>query len=573
MADVASLRTEIKAWERDFKSKFSRDPSVQDIKDQPAIADKYKLYKKLSKAVAAATCLFQTRPSSSQTPTTPPKYTAHPSRSRIISKPREIEAVAPLPGFNPFSPVKNKGKQRDSPPASSFFSTRKAHLPNPFATPSKNIPNRFSRSESPDNIPEGQPHSSIGTSLSSQLSPAPNTAVSRARKRLRGEPVSPSPNKQKRQRIGSHSALPFRLSHSLSSDDESDKVMSGTDVNISFVDDSPIKLPAGGKSFRLLFEDTLPTAGVPKRPANVSKSQSRGSDDAVISHGVDSNDAMSLEASPANTHKDSRRSKSRQDKQKSKVDTKPTLMSKIIKKDEFPSAEGRAHQSRSGSSRTIVVEKRAHGKSQEPKSSLKRVLEAVSVNDGLLSASFPQLPLLPPSPTSEQASANRRVPANGKGVAGTSRKKAKVADEEDEEENEDDLDEVAVKVINRIQTAQQVSENADELDWDLILHSGARDRDQYAAVGDTSRDENGTFRVDLPDELRLMLSISPSRTHNSKEERVFRGLLYGDRVGHYDASRGGDIWDIGEAEDDTRGSTEGEDDWEGEPIPWEVGEL
>ncbi|KAG1825729.1 uncharacterized protein BJ212DRAFT_1295102 [Suillus subaureus] len=572
MADVVSLRTEIKAWERDFKSKFSRDPSVQDIKDQPAIADKYKLYKKLSKAVAAAACLSQTRPSSSQTPTTPPKSTAHPSRSHIISKPREIEVVAPLPGFNPFSPVKNKGKQRDSPPASSF-STRKAHLPNSFATPSKNIPNCSSRSESPDNFPEGQPYVPIGISLSSQLPPAPNTAVSRARKRLRGEPVSPSPNKQKRQRIGSHSALPFRLSHSLSSDDESDEIMGGTDVNISFVDDSPIKLPAGGKSFRLLFEDTLPTASVPKRPANVSKSQSRGSNDAVISHGVDSNDATSLEAFPANAHKDSRRSNNCQDKQKSRTDAKPTLISKIIKKDEFPNAEGRVNQSRSGSSRTIAVEKRAHGKSQEPKSSLKRVLEAVSVNDGLSSASFPQFPLLPPSPTSEEASSNRRVPANGKGMAGTSRKKAKVVDEEDEEEDDDDLDEVAVKVINRTQTAQQVSENADKLDWDPILHSGARDRDQSAAAGDTSCDENGTFRVDLPDELRLMLAISPSRTHNSKEERVFRGLLYGDRVGHYDASRGGDIWDIGEAEDDTRGSTEGEDDWEGEPIPWEVGEL
>jgi len=66
------------------------------------------------------------------------------------------------------------------------------------------------------------------------------------------------------------------------------------------------------------------------------------------------------------------------------------------------------------------------------------------------------------------------------------------------------------------------------------------------------------FSVDLPDELHLMLAISPSRSHNSKEERVFRSLIYGDRVNHYDASRGGDVWDVGEAEDDSRGSTEGE---------------
>ena len=35
--DVASVRAEIKAWERDFRAKHGRDPSVQEIKDQPAI--------------------------------------------------------------------------------------------------------------------------------------------------------------------------------------------------------------------------------------------------------------------------------------------------------------------------------------------------------------------------------------------------------------------------------------------------------------------------------------------------------------------------------------------------------
>ncbi|KAG1749802.1 uncharacterized protein EDB91DRAFT_1244414 [Suillus paluster] len=536
MADISSIRAEIKTWERDFKSKFSRDPSIQDIRDQPAVADKYKLYKKLLKAA-------ETRPSSSQTPT---------NRSRIISK-----------------PLKNKGKQRDSPPASSF-STRRAPLSNPFATPSKNIPNRLFQSESPDNFSDGQPHSPIGTSLNSQLPPAPNTAVSRARKRLRGEPVSPSPNKQKRQRIGSHSVLPFQLSHPLSSDDD-DGEIGGADINTSFVDDSPVKLPAGGKSFRLLFEDALPTASAPKRHANVSKSQPRSSDDAVTFYGFDSNDTTSLEVSPSNAP---RRSKSHKDRQIAKADIKPTLTTKLIKKDEFPSAEGQVNQSRSGLSRTIAREKRAPSKLQEPKSSLKRALEVVSVNDGLASASS-QLPLLPPSPSPEDASSNKRVPANGKGKAGASRKKAKVVDEEVGDEDEDDLDEVAVKVINRAQTTQQLSENTDEPDWDPILHSGTRNRDPDAAAGhgDTTHNEKGTFRVDLPDELRLMLAISPSRSHNSKEERVFRGLLYGNRVGHYDASRGGDIWDIGEAEDDIRGSTEGEDDWEGEPIPWEVGEL
>jgi hypothetical protein len=41
---------------------------------------------------------------------------------------------------------------------------------------------------------------------------------------------------------------------------------------------------------------------------------------------------------------------------------------------------------------------------------------------------------------------------------------------------------------------------------------------------------------------------------------------------HYDPAKGGEIWDVGE-EDQVWEDTEGEDDWEGEGVPWEVGEL
>ena len=44
MDNVASLRAQIKAWERDFKSKFARDPTVQDIRDQPAIGVSHRVH-------------------------------------------------------------------------------------------------------------------------------------------------------------------------------------------------------------------------------------------------------------------------------------------------------------------------------------------------------------------------------------------------------------------------------------------------------------------------------------------------------------------------------------------------
>ncbi|KAI6047796.1 hypothetical protein EDC04DRAFT_23276 [Pisolithus marmoratus] len=110
-------------------------------------------------------------------------------------------------------------------------------------------------------------------------------------------------------------------------------------------------------------------------------------------------------------------------------------------------------------------------------------------------------------------------------------------------------------------------------DCDPLLNLHAQDHDPVTTAHlDANRHEPGTFSVDLPDKLRHVLAISPSQDRNRREERVVRGLLYGDRVDHYDSRRGGEIWDAGEWDDGVR-DMETEDDWEGEPVPWEVGEL
>ena len=36
---VTDIRSEIKAWERAFKSKYFKDPTIQDIKDRPDIGE------------------------------------------------------------------------------------------------------------------------------------------------------------------------------------------------------------------------------------------------------------------------------------------------------------------------------------------------------------------------------------------------------------------------------------------------------------------------------------------------------------------------------------------------------
>ena len=86
-----------------------------------------------------------------------------------------------------------------------------------------------------------------------------------------------------------------------------------------------------------------------------------------------------------------------------------------------------------------------------------------------------------------------------------------------------------------------------------------------------SGDVPGDFEVNLPDDLRRVLAISPSKAHTTRDVNVVRGLLYGKRTSGYDARKGGDIWNVGEIGEAT--DSQAEDDWEGEPVPWETGEL
>ena len=83
------------------------------------------------------------------------------------------------------------------------------------------------------------------------------------------------------------------------------------------------------------------------------------------------------------------------------------------------------------------------------------------------------------------------------------------------------------------------------------------------------------MEVHVPEELRGVLAINveqPILTYDMDEERVARELLYGRRERQYDAQRGGEIFGVGEdLGDDGRGDDT--DEWEGEPVPWEAGEL
>ncbi|KAJ7596842.1 hypothetical protein C8J56DRAFT_850536 [Mycena floridula] len=470
--DVSAVRAEIKQWEREFKSQNGREPSVQDIRDNPQIAAKYKVYKKLSKpAVAPA-------PSGSQKPSAKPE---------LLPKPRDVQRPAPLSSFNPFSPQKNKGKQKEA-------ASNGRLLPNPFSTPTKSRPRR---EPSPD-LFAPQP-------LFQPIPPfsPPNNAALRARKRLRGDSVSPSP--QKRPRVGAMLTL-----NGGSSSDEDD--LDHAAAHSSFIDDSPVKAPVGSKSFRFLFQDPKLTEA---RPTAASKSTA-----AETNQGVE---------------------------RKAKLSTKIAT-------------NGDWLQSRNGPKSSLHPRKETSPTEEfAERASVKRSFP----EPGITETSFPDIPLMPPSPPSPDLLSNGNQKAKPK--PNPSRKKAKVLDDEEGEEDEEDEDmNKMVRLVHR----GPVHGNQSDPDISLPAVHGTGSSRQHVI--------EGTFEVSLPDKLRdlLALSASDEQARKSEDARVMAGLLYGRREGHYDPVKG-EIWDVGEdnLDDEITNEAGEEEEWEGEPVPWEVGEL
>ena len=522
MSPLALVRAEIKTWERDFASTHGRDPSVQDIRDQPSIgrpsfrrvsarspppAEKYKLYKQLSKAAATRLPAPKSRPA---------------------------EPVPPLPGFNPFSPAKK----------STTHPSRTSPHANPFATPAK--PRTRT---SPDPFPSTLEHPNAHAS-SSHGHPVSTAAVSRARKRLRGEPVSPSPSKPKRQRIRSQAPPPIGQDSS-NSEHETDQELPYCGFASSFVADSPVKAPAGGKSFKLLFDDALPALSITKKSIGPSVAQPDSGPNAPFSQRASADPFVPTSLKPHHDLKP-KGVTSGSEHRVSRIQGK--LSAQI-----FPTKDRPPAPSHKSTFKSVVSQV------SQPRTSIKRALDGSD-----LVPLQSQYPLIPPSPP-PQDSVNRDT---GKGKAKTTagRKKLRV-DGEESDDGVDSPDGITLKVAS-VSLDRGKHPHPDDLEWDPLLHLRTRNHDSAAEEQiDGNHHASGTFSVHLPDKFRHVLAISPSRSQNCTEERVVRGLLYGDRVGHYDPSRGGDIWDAGETDEGALGDAEAEDDWEGEPVSWEVGEL
>lgn len=398
---------------------------------------------------------------------------------------------------------------------------------------------------------------------------APNNTVSRARKRLRGEPVSPSPVKEKRQRV-LPDATPFAKLSTLDvedSDNDEDDRTGAEQVDSSFVLDSPMKPAPKGGAFKLLFEGGAgdvnsqdSRARSQKVPVNTglgipcSKSQRATSMSSVSASKSlsDNHQNLKMNAPEGNTTRDSAKSQA----------TKRLYPNRFGKNDVF----GAAQPSEAPLPEPEQAIRAVHIE-ETPITAAKRSLGDTDSDapDSLCPSHRPLL--LPPSPPPAASSSVYTGKGKGRGATGPIRKRPKLPEDSgDEDEGSTDLH---VKIREWGWKRRGTSRATSVDDLDPVLGIGAHDRP--SSPDPASDDAPGDFEVNLPDHLRCLLAISPSKAHATRDISMVRGVLYGERTSNYDARKGGDIWDVGEI--GGASDSQAEDDWEGEPVPWETGEL
>ncbi|KAJ2932667.1 hypothetical protein H1R20_g4409, partial [Candolleomyces eurysporus] len=185
-------------------------------------------------------------------------------------------------------------------------------------------------------------------------------------------------------------------------------------------------------------------------------------------------------------------------------------------------------------------------------------------------------PLLPPSPP--PAAATSKGPGKRKADSRTfaHRKKMKVAKDgnTDDEDASDGSDlKTKVKIVDRTQLKRSRAEDDVDPEFDPILDLPRETHDPNPLLHPEL--ESQAIDVNLPEKFKEVLDLKTAhwKGRPGSESKLVDSLLYGRRTTCYDSKKG-EIWDVGEDEDvdeDKRGDAD--EEWDGEPVPWEVAEF
>lgn len=431
--------------------------------------------------------------------------------------------------------------------------------------------------------------------------------------------MSPSPNKEKRRRIMSPADLPFpklQLQGPGSSNEDSgdDEVHDMDGINSSFVDDSPMKPTTNGKAFTLLFEETAkPTSMTDLFGGDIPSVNSQLDSKRVSKNSLPSMDD-DLFKDASKTQKSGSKSSMKKGASLKSYSSNLTKSRSKLAQMTLPNVNGHSDGARKESPSNTHA-------------SAKRVLPAQEVgSDNPTNSMSPSDPsaapslLLPPSPNPNASRPSGKSKPNGarshQPPKITSRKKAKLRANDDDNIMEDmegdgggssdgSNPQQIVKHVHYsrgIHATLPTQEDNSEMEDPVLNYSrrvqprgkglvspgkqGGSDTDGFLVEALGCEDVNavdGDEKAEgaLPHELRrvLVLESLKSKKTEYEESMIVKRLLSGRRVLHYDPQKGGEIWGVGEeekdelAEDDERGVDQGDDEWEGDPIPWEISEL
>ncbi|KAH8119943.1 hypothetical protein DFH11DRAFT_19506 [Phellopilus nigrolimitatus] len=564
--DVASVRAEIKTWERAFKAGKGRDPSIEDIKAHPDIAAKYKLHKKLSKMSSSFNASSATRASA---PSTPPRRSpALPGPSSLVPKTRAIQTFVDPSTVNPFSPTKSPRKKIAAPVATSFDQPR--FIGPPATPPTKK---RVYSTPSPEPFPLIQPSENAAEP---DVTPDGNSVVKKARKRLRGDAVSPSPNRLDKKRRTAPVRAPAGASYNPALSTHDSDIPEEDEADPSYVIESPVKSVSNGKDFKLLFEDErLPKLNLSCKNGHLSRSQSFFAPFEKRANGI-LPQAQSIEKGD------------------------PVKRTQSVGQNKFLSGSKKGESSRKGVLKPVAPGKQAQLFLRPlGQSNLLDTLEDAQETDPTHSSrkrsssdeEDPELPknesistaiageLLPPSPPPSgpvhPGSRGGNTRQSGRG-APRNRKKAKMLvdtegldDITEDEENGVRIVEFDLRSRRRFESHAIVGDEDDEVKREVFGLLGVSGRRDISGLGE-DESEGSEPEVNLPEDLRKVLYISSTHSRDREERSLVESLLHG---GPSSQDQRGEVWGIGEVDETAAAITDGEDDWAGEGIPWEVGEL
>ena len=188
--------------------------------------------------------------------------------------------------------------------------------------------------------------------------------------------------------------------------------------------------------------------------------------------------------------------------------------------------------------------------------------------DDRSTGSIAGLGLIPPSPPptreNEQQQQQLRWKGKGKPATGKGKKKARIVSEGTSGEDDDNIvEELAWTPVGPLKRHAQPADVDAEPDLGLEEPLIARSRGRLVVE---EPEQEGDFKIDLPDQLKDILALTPSQRNKEDGEAIVRNLL----TGRGEFLSRAEVWAAGEVAEN---NGDDDDDWDGEPGGWWEAEL